>query len=291
MASLIYHAGALGDFITTLPAFACWREALPRGERLVLLGRPAFAPLSATPFDETWDAGAAEFAPLFSGSAAAGSPLAGKLGTISTALVFAAPSSSMPESLAKLGVREIQRQDPFPSSVVHVVDWHLSLFAGPVPAGERMPRIRVPPQKAAGETAGMVALHPGSGSAEKNWPMERFSDLAARLVERGHRIAWVLGPAETGLGPLPGAEEWRSLALTELAARLESCRLYVGNDSGVTHLAAATGCPTVALFGGSDPRVWAPRGQRVSIVTSENHRIGDIETARVLKACEENLWR
>jgi hypothetical protein len=67
MASLIYHAGALGDFITTLPAIARWREERP-GEPSIFLGRPGHSALAAPPFDETWDAETAVFSPLFSGT-------------------------------------------------------------------------------------------------------------------------------------------------------------------------------------------------------------------------------
>jgi ADP-heptose:LPS heptosyltransferase len=82
---------------------------------------------------------------------------------------------------------------------------------------------------------------------------------------------------------------WRSLPLPVLAARLAQCRLYVGNDSGVTHLAAATGCPTVALFGESDPRVWAPRGERVTVLGSGHRGMEAIDIADVFSACVDFL--
>ena len=281
MASLIYHSGALGDFITTLPAIARWREDRP-GERLILLGRPAHASIATPPFDETWDAEAPVFSPLFSGSVTTDSPLAGRLGKVTSALLFAASSSSLAESLARVGVREIVRQDPFPTSAIHVIDYHLSLFPLRDRGEDRIPRIRIPEL----ESQDVVAIHTGSGSAGKNWPRERYIQLAARLIERGERIAWIVGPAETGLEPFPGGDVWRSLTLPWLAARLARCRLYVGNDSGVTHLAAAAGCPTVALFGQSDPGVWAPRGVRVRILGAGSHGMRSIELEDVLRACE-----
>ncbi|MGA2378747.1 MAG: glycosyltransferase family 9 protein [Spirochaetia bacterium] len=319
MASLIYHAGALGDFITTLPAIARWREELP-GERLILLGRPAHAAIAAPPFDETWDAGAAVFSPLFSDGVKADSPLSGKLSVVTSALLFAAASSPLAASLARLGVSEIVRQDPFPSSVIHVIDYHLSFFPGQDRGEQRIPQILVPRT----EPWDVAAIHPGSGSAKKNWPRARFIELAARLVERGVRISWILGPAETDIEPPPSADQnppsvatnppsvttnppsvatnppsvatnppsvavWRSLPLPTLAGRLARCRLYVGNDSGVTHLAAAAGCPTVALFGESDPRVWAPRGTRVKVLMSGSHGMGAIGVGDVLRVCEDFL--
>jgi len=56
------------------------------------------------------------------------------------------------------------------------------------------------------------------------------------------------------------------LPLRTLAGVLARCSVYVGNDSGVSHLAAAVGAPTVAIFGPTDPRVWGPRGPRVQTV-------------------------
>jgi len=298
MASLIYHAGALGDFITTLPAIVRWREERP-GERLILLGRPAHAAIAAPPFDETWDAGAAVFSPLFSDGVKADSPLSGKLSVVTSALLFAAASSPLAASLARLGVSEIVRQDPFPSSVIHVIDYHLSFFPGQDRGEQRIPQILVPRT----EPWDVAAIHPGSGSAKKNWPRARYIELAARLVERGVRISWILGPAETDIEPPPSADQnppavatnppvvavWRSLPLPTLAGRLARCRLYVGNDSGVTHLAAAAGCPTVALFGESDPRVWAPRGTRVKVLISGSHGMGAIGVGDVLRVCEDFL--
>jgi len=280
MASLIYHAGALGDFITTLPAIARWREDRP-GEPSILLGRPAHAAITAPRFDETWDADAAVFSPLLSGTAQADSPLTTRLGDVTSALLFSAASSPLARSLALLGVREIVSQDPFPSSVIHVIDYHLSLFPGRILETERIPQILI----AKSEPWDVAALHPGSGSAQKNWPLGRFIELAARLRERGMRVSWILGPAETGIEPLPGGEQWNSLPLPILAARLARCRLYVGNDSGVTHLSAAAGCPTVALFGESDPRVWAPRGKRVKVVTSTARGMAAVTVGNVLSVC------
>ncbi|HNT87980.1 MAG TPA: glycosyltransferase family 9 protein, partial [Candidatus Hydrogenedentes bacterium] len=54
-----------------------------------------------------------------------------------------------------------------------------------------------------------------------------------------------------------------------IAGILAGARLYIGNDSGITHLAAAVGCPTVAVFGPTDPTVWAPRGARVHVVAGD----------------------
>lgn len=104
-----------------------------------------------------------------------------------------------------------------------------------------------------------AVIHPFSGSSRKNWPLERFRELARRL-EPLLPVEWCAGPEEEL------AEAHRFDDLSELACWLAGASLYIGNDSGVTHLAAAAGAPVVALFGPTDPRTWAPRGARVGIV-------------------------
>jgi ADP-heptose:LPS heptosyltransferase len=91
--------------------------------------------------------------------------------------------------------------------------------------------------------------------------LERYRELA-RLLERRMPVEWCAGPQDE----LAGARRFDDLY--ELACWLASARVYIGNDSGPAHLAAAVGTPVVALFGPSDPAVWAPRGPRVAIASA-----------------------
>ena len=119
--------------------------------------------------------------------------------------------------------------------------------------------------------AAFVAVHPGSGSARKNAPAALFAALCRELSPTAR---WLLieGPADevaaAGVASVPGAVRTGALSLHALAAMLSRASLYVGNDSAVTHLAAALGVPTVALFGPTDPRTWAPVGPRVAFVAA-----------------------
>ncbi len=114
-----------------------------------------------------------------------------------------------------------------------------------------------------------IVLHPGSGSLGKNWPLENYLALASKLESFGREIAWCVGPVELERGSSEFSRIPRNArridieSLVDLAALLAAARQYIGNDSGVTHLAAAVGCPTIALFGPTEPAVWAPRGCRV----------------------------
>lgn len=115
----------------------------------------------------------------------------------------------------------------------------------------------------AGLTPGrLLLILPGSGSAAKNWPATNFVTIARRASARVEVLA-VLGPAEMQLGPLFAAHRIctiSDLELGEFAAIARLSRGFIGNDSGLTHLAAASGARGLALFGPTDPERWRPLG-------------------------------
>jgi ADP-heptose:LPS heptosyltransferase len=126
-----------------------------------------------------------------------------------------------------------------------------------------------------------VAVHPGSGGRRKIWPAHQVAALCELLIQDNWRPLLIEGPADAAavaavlarLGqPVPVA---RDLSLAALAAVLARCAGYVGNDSGVTHLAALCGLPTVAIFGPTRPQVWRPLGPRVTVVEAAG---GDLST-------------
>lgn len=132
----------------------------------------------------------------------------------------------------------------------HATDFFATQVGAPLGLA---PRINVP----VSHTRNAVVIHPFSGSARKNWPIEKFNELSRLLP---YETDWVCGPHED----LSGSTQFDNLA--ELASWMRGARLYIGNDSGITHLAAASGCLTLALFGPTDPAGWAPRGPNVCIV-------------------------
>jgi hypothetical protein len=286
MRTLVYHAGALGDFVTCLPAIAAWKRTRAAGGSLLLLGRPAHAALVPGLVDETLDAGAAAEAPLFAGEAGPGHRA--RFAGVASVLVFAPEGAGIVLGLAAAGIADVVRQDPFPRDRVHVVDHHLSLFPGlELAPEERAPRIAIAGAAPIGRP---IVLHPGSGSPKKNWPLDRFARVAAALAGRAP-VAWIIGPAEEESGlaarveaAVPGSLVWRGLSLVELARRLAGARLLVGNDSGVAHLAAAVGAPVVVLFGASDPVVWAPQGRSVTVVGDGECGMEAIGVDAVLRA-------
>ena len=119
------------------------------------------------------------------------------------------------------------------------------------------------------------AIHPGSGSSHKNWPLEQFLDVAQELLAgKKAQPIFILGPVEqeTSAGTVKMIESrgfpiLRNMTLPVLAGILSFCAGYLGNDSGVSHLAAALGLPTVVLFGPTDPFFWGPKGGKVRILS------------------------
>jgi heptosyltransferase-2 len=115
-----------------------------------------------------------------------------------------------------------------------------------------------------------VALAPGAVyGPTKRWPLERYQLLGRRLLELGLGVVWIGGPAEKGTlskwmrtidERAPWIDVMGLLSVRESAAVLAQCRVAVTNDSGAMHLAQAAGCPTVALFGSTEPRWTGPQG-------------------------------
>jgi heptosyltransferase III len=154
-------------------------------------------------------------------------------------------------------------------SALHATDFYLHQVGAPLGA---TPSITVPTVP----NEGFVAIHPFSGSPRKNWPLENFQALAAQLEHVEWPVEFMAGPEES----LPNARRFDDLY--ELACWLKRASLYIGNDSGITHLAAAIGIPTIALFGPTNPAVWAPRGSHVRLLHHDpinELSVGNVEQA------------
>jgi ADP-heptose:LPS heptosyltransferase len=187
---------------------------------------------------------------------------------------------------------EVFSRSPHPGSGQHASRWLAAPVrrlggdpeSEPAPlfftADERREALAVAPSLA----PGFLAVHPGSGSPAKNWPADRFAALV-RAHGAGGPWLLVIGPADedaaAALQGLPGAVPLRQAPARVLGALLARAGLYVGNDSGVSHLAAAAGAPTLALFGPTDPAVWAPVGPLVEAVRSPDKKMGGLELATV----------
>jgi len=212
------------------------------------------------------------------------------------AVVCYSRSAPLVEALAARA-RRVIRQDPSPPATgPHAARW-LTQAVAPLlggspapPQGEGVLELteeeRRHAQSATRELPeGFVAVHPGSGSPAKNWPWARFVD-AARALAGGHRWLLVAGPAERDVEvEVPAdavlARDW---PLRLLGAALARASVFLGNDAGVSHLAGAVGAPTLALFGPTDPALWAPVGPRVKTLHAPGGALALLELATVLAA-------
>lgn len=120
---------------------------------------------------------------------------------------------------------------------------------------------------------GVWVLHPGSGGVSKNWPLARFQEQADWLHRQGTLPVFLLGPAEVAIAENVhafcrerGFPVWDNFPLTLCATLFGECHGFLGNDAGMTHLAAALGLPTIAVFIKTDPGMWHPLGSGVSVV-------------------------
>jgi heptosyltransferase-3 len=114
-----------------------------------------------------------------------------------------------------------------------------------------------------------IVIHPFSGSPLKNWRLNSYRELAAELRLP---IEWTAGPEEEL------SEAIRFASLAELGSWIRAATLYIGNDSGITHLAAAVGVPTLALFGSLSRPTWVPRGDNVTVLQSTSLETLDVQT-------------
>ncbi len=292
---LVIRAGALGDCLLMLPTLAALRAHFPQA-RIDVMGYPmrwAWA-LGHGLVDEVHAIDRPGMHLLFCEWAEVPASLKTFLGAYDVILSYRPdPECVFAANLRRSGARLVLSQSPFPPPPppkVHVADFALRLVAElGVLQPTTMPRLTVSAEErslvqpffaAHGVDPlrdRIVVLHPGSGGESKRWPLERFAILARRLAERADvQIVVVVGYAEEAIAdrllplirdlkPLL-ADNWPLLPTTALIAH---AAVFIGSDSGLTHLAAALGRPTVAIFGPTDPEIWGPRGEHVTIVQME----------------------
>jgi heptosyltransferase III len=282
---LILRGGAIGDFIVTLPALAAIRERWPDAH-IELIGYPHIARLAlqnnlvnhVRSLDEAGMAAFFGSRPLFTPD---------QVDYIrSFDLVFSWLhdfDGTVKTNLTLAGARQVVYGSPLIPDHTHAADhlfkpleqlalytdWalpRLHLNADTIQTAQDYLRQRQlkPP---------CWAIHPGSGSRKKNWPLAHFQACATFLTQHGITPLYILGEADEHeqrlLEPVvPPAQLLTGLPLTEIAGILSQCQGFLGNDSGITHIAAALDCPVITLFGPSNPAQWAPRGPRVRVLVA-----------------------
>jgi Glycosyltransferase family 9 (heptosyltransferase) len=204
------------------------------------------------------------------------------------------------DHLSSLNATVVARDPQPPPGAAHAGSWlAASLSAAGIPeAPSPVPLLAATPEegRGAGEwldrlPADFIAIHPGSGSPSKNWPASHFAELLDGWP--GHPFLLIEGPADAAAAEVlrsrPGAVVAHDIGVRVLGALLARAGLFVGNDSGVTHLAAAFGAPTLALFGPTDPGLWSPLGPRVRVVRAPDERLDHLRVDAVREAAQALL--
>jgi len=248
---LLIRPGAIGDFVVSLPAMECLRC-----DYLEVWAAAPNVPLAR--FAHRARSIAATGLDLLELAEPDPRLLAALRGFDSIVSWYGAQRCEFRDRVAALGLPfRFFPALPQPGSGAHAADFYLDQVRSIADCrSDGIPRISCPSTHRGG-----AVIHPFSGSRKKCWPLERFQELGRRLAGP-IPVAWCAGPEDD----LPSAVRFADLY--ELACWLRSARIYIGNDSGPTHLAAAVGTPVVALFGPSDPAVWAPRGPRVALAAA-----------------------
>lgn len=297
---LVYRNGAVGDTVLTAPVLRALRERFPNAtlrlvgylERCRLLVREGLAheahSSEAFPLHRLRQPTAlpSELTDLFRGVQVVvwygpdpeGELIANLLRLVPTPIVHP------PEPVADADGHIVEHL-LIPARTLGCTDCDLRVVL-PVTANEIERGKSILRRHGSRNESDLVLLAPGASAPDKRWPVERFAEAFTRLCERESRLLHagiVVGPDEERLGVelhrlLPGCSTLIDiLPLDELAALMTCGSLFVGNDSGTTHLAAALGIPSLAVFLATDPRGWAPVGLRSAYYRC----VGDADPERV----------
>jgi len=295
-ALLIVHQGALGDLVCIFPVIVALRR---RFRPVGILCQEHLGRLAASerlveawfPIEAAWTAS------LFTGNA--GLEARRFFAPYTNFLVFSR-SETLVASLQRIGDTRVCRIPPRPPADqrIHVSEHALEHIRGCGLLPERgdtfpetAPSAALPVEKNRSKT---VLIHPGAGSPRKRWPLSGFRDVAVQLEALRLSAEFVIGPAEQDLLPELArrvATVHRPVGSLELLALLRSAAAHIGNDSGVSHLAAWAGVPSVVIFGPTDPVRWRPRGDSVEIVQPPLDCMPCFETATENCAATDCLAR
>jgi heptosyltransferase III len=294
---LILRGGAIGDFVLTLPAIQALRDRWP-GAHIELLGYPHIANLALAGrlVDHVDSLDRAEVARFFAAVPSFTEEQVDHIASFDLIFLYLHdPQGVVRGNLLAAGARQVIYGSPLVQSG-HAVDHLMKPLEALAIYGDH-PNSSLSLSeslcargrdwlKERGLDPGLVAVHPGSGSSRKNWPAERFAELVTRLRSKGTAVLLVFGEADHAVSAvlrtrLPEVPVLADRSLVDVASVLSACGGYVGNDSGITHVAAALGLPVVALFGPSDSGIWGPRGPNVRILRAPEGDLARLDVDRV----------
>jgi heptosyltransferase-2 len=297
---LVIRGGAIGDFILTLPALKALRDARPQAH-IEILGYKHIAVLAENRFyaQAVQSIEYGLLARFFARNSELPAELTEYFASFDIIISYLYdPDQIFETNLRRCGVENVicgparilesaghasrQLAQPIEELGISVVDFTERVF----PSVEDREFAR---QFLASLLQPIIAIHPGSGSHEKNWPLENWVGLFSSTSHfvNTNSLAVISGEAdEAQTNELQ--REWknrnvrfaRNLPLPSLAGILQRAT-FIGHDSGISHLAAAAGANCILLFGPTDPDVWAPQNENVRVLMSPSRKLKDLEIATV----------
>ena len=281
---LVIRGGAIGDFVLTLPVLSALKRTFPQCH-LEVLGYPHIAQLALIG-SVADDVRSIEARPLAGFFAPHGRLDEAQAGYFAQFAVIVSYLFDLDGTFQANVARSSKAQfiagphRPDESQAIHATEVflkpleRLAIFgADPVPRLElvSLTDVAMPPGR-------WLAVHPGSGSDKKNWPESKWLELLPSLLASEKlNLLLVGGEAEgerlerlSARIPANRFKVARDLPLATLAHWLKQCIGLIGHDSGISHLAAALGLPTLVLWGTGHESIWRPRGERVSILRHPN---------------------
>jgi len=303
---LIARGGTLGDFILTLPAIHALRDAFPDAEINALANKAiASLALEAIEIDGIGSLDDSGLAPFFIRSG----DLSERWREYFRQHDLVISYLYDPEKVFETNVRNlgVDRVVSGPSKIAAAGPHAAVQLAQPVrqlgiAIFDLAPRLHIDDRarQNARQKLGaspVIALHPGSGSPRKNWPIKNWIALIAYLIERNLPVTIIGGEADRGqMAELQTRFKSESVSfaidwpLRDLAALVASS-IFVGHDSGVSHLAAATGAASLVLFGPTDPQIWAPQNENARVLLAPNRELEQLRFPIVCDAINQELMR
>ncbi len=267
---LICHLGALGDFILTWPAIHCLRQVLP-DYHFLGIGRSEYMRLAISfgLLDSYLDRESARLLDFFSGKA-----IPPEIGSPHGAVLWLSKGQDIVNLLKKSSSIPVISIKPFPVLQTHIAYYYCltirSHFSISIPKdlSDCFPLREIKGQYA--------LIHPGSGSPKKNCLPQFYLELADELRQLGcQKVGFIFGPVEREKMKIEEFDgEWieQPENVEELGNLLSNASLYIGNDSGVSHLSGYLGIPTIVLYKTTDPKVWGVLGRKVFRISSVNEK-------------------
>jgi ADP-heptose:LPS heptosyltransferase len=274
--TLVIHQGALGDLVLSFPALISLKNE--KGSFVCLLCKEELGKMAHKlgVVDAHFSLESAKLATLFSKEM---TPFVKRFIGNYNALVLISFSESMERHVRRNFSGKVLRISPRPPAddETHVAKSLIKAFQdkGLItnPAGGSWCEKLALRQRRREPEKGLCFIHPGAGSSRKLLPLEFFLELAARVeMMNSGKVSFVTGPAEfemTSIIKDRGFQVYDGCDFRQLISLLTEARLFMGHDSGVTHLASFMNTPTIAIFGPSSPKRWAPLGHVVKVLRGE----------------------